>query len=60
MKRGDGHVIILFTADFSQQTLHKHREQIFVISGVQYSCGMNGINIHHGRVSATATAKQNW
>jgi len=51
---------MVFSADFSHQISHKHTEQLFVISGIQYSCGMNNINIHCGRASATKISKQNW
>lgn len=60
MKWGDGHFIMVFSADFSHQIAPKHRERVFVISGIWYNCGTNSINIHHGRVSATKISKQKW
>lgn len=58
MKWEGGHFFMVFPAGFSQQIAHKHREQIFVISGSWSSCGMNNTIIQHGRVSATKTSKE--
>lgn len=57
MKWGHSHFITVFPADFSHQISHKHRAQIFVVSGIQYRSGMNSINIHCGRVQKNFKAK---